>query len=67
MSHGITDMLGWKQQRKFTLRVSALRNTWRIKNSQKGLTIVQKTLEATNIDFALENTLDGVLFWLDLP
>jgi len=32
-----------------------------------GLTIVQKTLEAMNIDFALENTDAGVLFWLDLP
>jgi two-component system sensor histidine kinase VanS len=32
-----------------------------------GLTIVQKTLEAMNVDFALENTTDGVLFWMDLP
>lgn len=32
-----------------------------------GLTIVQKTLESMKIDFALENTLDGVLFWMDLP
>ncbi|MGE4549161.1 MAG: ATP-binding protein [Intestinibacillus sp.] len=32
-----------------------------------GLTIVQKTLEAMNIDFALENTRDGVQFWMDLP
>ena len=32
-----------------------------------GLTIVQKTLEAMEVDFALENTSDGVLFWLDLP
>ncbi|MNC33902.1 Signal-transduction histidine kinase senX3 [compost metagenome] len=32
-----------------------------------GLTIVQKTLEAMNIDFALENAPDGVLFWMDLP
>jgi two-component system sensor histidine kinase VanS len=32
-----------------------------------GLTIVQKTLEAMKIDFSLENTPDGVLFWLDLP
>ena len=32
-----------------------------------GLTIVQKTLEAMHIDFALENTAGGVLFWLDLP
>jgi two-component system sensor histidine kinase VanS len=28
---------------------------------------VQKTLEAMNIDFSLENTPDGVLFWMDLP
>ncbi len=32
-----------------------------------GLTIVQKTLEAMGIDFALENTPEGVLFWMDLP
>jgi two-component system sensor histidine kinase VanS len=32
-----------------------------------GLTIVRKTLEAMNIAFALENTADGVLFWMDLP
>jgi two-component system sensor histidine kinase VanS len=32
-----------------------------------GLTIVQKTLESMNIEFALKNTPDGVLFWLDLP
>lgn len=32
-----------------------------------GLTIVQKTLEAMNIDFTLENTSDGVLFWMNLP
>ena len=32
-----------------------------------GLTIVQKTLEAMDVDFALENTDEGVLFWLDLP
>lgn len=32
-----------------------------------GLTIVGKTLESMNIDFALENTPDGVLFWMDLP
>lgn len=32
-----------------------------------GLTIVRKTLEAMNINFALENTPDGVLFWMDLP
>jgi two-component system sensor histidine kinase VanS len=32
-----------------------------------GLTIVQKTLEAMNIDFTLENTSDGVLFRMNLP
>ncbi len=32
-----------------------------------GLTIVHKTLEAMNIAFALENTPDGVVFWMDLP
>ncbi|MDF2593713.1 MAG: sensor protein vanSB [Clostridia bacterium] len=32
-----------------------------------GLTIVQKTLEAMHIEFALENTSNGVLFWMDLP
>jgi two-component system sensor histidine kinase VanS len=32
-----------------------------------GLTIVQKTLEAMNIDFTLENTSAGVLFWMNLP
>ncbi|MDR1537428.1 MAG: HAMP domain-containing histidine kinase [Clostridiales bacterium] len=32
-----------------------------------GLAIVQKTLEAMNIAFALENAADGVLFWMDLP
>ena len=32
-----------------------------------GLTIVQKTLEAMDVDFALENMDEGVLFWLDLP
>jgi two-component system sensor histidine kinase VanS len=32
-----------------------------------GLAIVRKMLEAMNIDFALENTADGVLFWMDLP
>lgn len=31
-----------------------------------GLAIVQKTLEAMNIDFALENSPDGVLFWMNL-
>ncbi|KHL96825.1 histidine kinase [Paenibacillus sp. IHB B 3415] len=32
-----------------------------------GLTIVQKTLEAMNMDFTLENTVDGVLFRMNLP
>jgi two-component system sensor histidine kinase VanS len=32
-----------------------------------GLTIVRKTLETMNVAFALENTPDGVLFWMDLP
>ncbi len=32
-----------------------------------GLTISQKTLEAMNIDFTLENTSDGVLLWMNLP
>nr|WP_244325101.1 ATP-binding protein [Paenibacillus jilunlii] len=32
-----------------------------------GLTIVQKTLEAMDVGFALENTSDGVLFWMELP
>ena len=32
-----------------------------------GLTIVQKTLAAMEIDFLLENTSDGVLFRMDLP
>jgi two-component system sensor histidine kinase VanS len=32
-----------------------------------GLTIVQKALEAMDIEYSLENTKDGVLFWMDLP
>lgn len=32
-----------------------------------GLTIVRKTLESMNVDFALENTQDGVLFRMNLP
>lgn len=32
-----------------------------------GLTIVRRTLESMNVGFALENTPDGVLFWMDLP
>jgi two-component system sensor histidine kinase VanS len=37
------------------------------KRSGLGLTIVQKTLTAMSIPFALENSDDGVLFRLDLP
>lgn len=36
-------------------------------HSGLGLTIVQKTLETMNAPFALENSPDGVLFWMDLP
>ncbi|UNK21070.1 HAMP domain-containing histidine kinase [Paenibacillus sp. N3/727] len=32
-----------------------------------GLAIVRKTLESMNVDFALENTPNGVLFWMSLP
>lgn len=32
-----------------------------------GLTIVRKTLEVMNIEYALENVPDGVLFWMNLP
>jgi two-component system sensor histidine kinase VanS len=32
-----------------------------------GLAIVQKTLEAMHVDFALENAPEGVRFWMDLP
>lgn len=32
-----------------------------------GLTIVQKALESMKVGFDLENTPDGVLFWMDLP
>ncbi|MBE7719877.1 MAG: HAMP domain-containing histidine kinase [Lacrimispora celerecrescens] len=38
-----------------------------IGRSGLGLAIVRKTLEAMSINFALENTPDGVLFWMDLP
>ncbi|ACT01862.1 sensor histidine kinase [Paenibacillus sp. JDR-2] len=37
------------------------------KRSGLGLAIVRKTLESMFVDFALENTTDGVLFWMDLP
>lgn len=32
-----------------------------------GLTIVQKTLQAMDTDFSLENTAEGMLFWMDFP
>ena len=32
-----------------------------------GLTIVKKTLDVMGADFALEQTENGVLFWMDLP
>jgi len=32
-----------------------------------GLTIVKKTLDCMGVDFLLENTSDGVCFWIDLP
>jgi two-component system sensor histidine kinase VanS len=32
-----------------------------------GLTIVKKALDRMNIKFALENTDEGVLFWMELP
>lgn len=32
-----------------------------------GLTIVRKALDAMNIEFALENAPEGVLFWMELP
>jgi len=32
-----------------------------------GLTIVKKALDSIKIPFALENTSEGVLFWMDLP
>lgn len=47
-------------------RVDQVRNQ-KDRRSGLGLAIVQKTLEAMNIDFDLENTPDGVLFWMDLP
>jgi two-component system sensor histidine kinase VanS len=37
------------------------------RRSGLGLTIVQKTLGAMGVAFALENSPDGVLFWMDLP
>jgi two-component system, OmpR family, sensor histidine kinase VanS len=32
-----------------------------------GLTIVKKALDLLDIRFSIENTGDGVLFWMDLP
>jgi two-component system sensor histidine kinase VanS len=32
-----------------------------------GLTIVAKTLDCMKLSYALENTADGVMFWMDLP
>jgi DNA-binding response OmpR family regulator len=39
------------------------------RNERSGLrlAIVRKTLEAMMVDYALENTPDGVLFWMNLP
>jgi two-component system sensor histidine kinase VanS len=39
----------------------------RDRRSGLGLTIVQKSLKAMNAGFSLENTAEGVLFWMDLP
>jgi two-component system sensor histidine kinase VanS len=36
-------------------------------HSGLGLTIVKKTLDLMDVPFALENTGDGVLFWMELP
>jgi len=36
-------------------------------NSGLGLTIVKKALDAMNMEFSLDNTDGGVLFWVDLP
>jgi two-component system sensor histidine kinase VanS len=41
--------------------------TRRDQRSGLGLTIVQNSLKAMNTDFSLENTAEGVLFWMDLP
>ena len=38
-----------------------------INRSGLGLTIVKKTLDCMGIPFSLENTNDGVCFWLELP
>ena len=38
-----------------------------VNRSGLGLTIVKKTLDCMGIEFSLENTNDGVCFWIDLP
>lgn len=38
-----------------------------VNRSGLGLTIVKKTLDCMDIEFFLENTDDGVCFWLELP
>jgi len=38
-----------------------------VNRSGLGLTIVKKTLDCMGIGYSLENTSDGVCFWLDLP
>lgn len=47
-------------------RVDQVR-TRKNERSGLGLAIVRKTLESMSVDFALENTSDGVLFWMKLP
>jgi two-component system sensor histidine kinase VanS len=41
--------------------------TSEVNRSGLGLTIVKKTLDCMGIEFSLENTNDGVCFWIDLP
>jgi two-component system, OmpR family, sensor histidine kinase VanS len=36
-------------------------------HSGLGLTIVKKTLDNMGVNFSIENTKEGVLFWVDLP
>jgi len=38
-----------------------------VNRSGLGLTIVKKTLDCMGVEFSLENTKDGVCFWLELP
>jgi len=38
-----------------------------VNRSGLGLTIVKKTLDCMGIEFSLENTADGVCFWMELP